>query len=442
MRRLLPVLLVLTVLFLCARSYAAMEPAAGNGETAYAKGVTAFQAGDYTRALDAFLRARAAGYKGVQLDYSLGATYYRLGRYAAAKREFESLLQAKGLAALCHYNLGLIAVAQGDRTTALREFQSAYAGASQPDIKRLAADEIARLTPNTSRPARWFGFANLSAGYDDNVALAPQSGVAPPSGEGSTLTALLAGGAGQLTGSYANGIQLSGSYYGTDYQRLSQYNETMLTLGSQYRYASDPWSARGGVSGSNVSLGGAGFETLGSLQLEAKKTLAGGNRLAAGYQYQHVSGDRSFDYLSGWQQQAFIEDEITTPGYAATIGYQHEINRRNDLTLGTEFLSASPVRNRLYARLTLHSTDLLSWEIGMIYEKSSYSKPDILVSGNTATTIGRSDALYIGTTGAEYKLAKWWMLKAEYRYLKNASNVGIYSYQSNRFSLSLEYLWF
>ena len=62
-RRLLPVLLVLTVLFLCARSYAAMEPAAGNGETAYAKGVAAFQAGDYTHALDAFLRARAAGYQ-------------------------------------------------------------------------------------------------------------------------------------------------------------------------------------------------------------------------------------------------------------------------------------------------------------------------------------------------------------------------------------------
>ncbi|MDE2196856.1 MAG: tetratricopeptide repeat protein [Gammaproteobacteria bacterium] len=435
-------MLVLTALLLCARSYAATEPAAGNGETAYAEGVAAFQAGDYTRALDAFLRARAAGYQGVRLDYSLGATYYRLGRYAPAKREFESLLHARGLAALCHYNLGLIAVAQGDRSTALREFQSAYAGASQPDIKRLAAAEIARLTPSTSRPARWFGFANLSAGYDDNVAFAPQSGLALPSRQGSTLMTVLAGGAGQLTGSYANGIQLSGSYYGTDYQRLSQYNETMLTLGSQYRYVSDPWSARVGVSGSDVSLGGAGFETLGSLQLEAKKTLAGGNRLAAGYQYQHVSGDRSFDYLSGWQQQAFIEDEITAPGYEATFGYQHEINRRNDLTLGTEFLSASPTRNRLYAQLKLRSTDLLSWEMGMTYEKSSYGKPDILVSGNTTTTIGRSDALYIGRIGAGYKLAKWWNLKAEYRYLKNASNVGTYSYQSNRYSLSLEYLMF
>ncbi len=419
-----------------------MKSAAGTGETAYADGVAAFQAGDYTHALDAFLRARAAGYKGVQLDYSLGATYYRLGLYASSQREFENLLHARGLAALCHYNLGLIAVARGERTTALREYRTAYADASQPDIKRLAAAEITRLMTSISRPVRWFGYANLSSGYDDNVALMPQSGVVLPSRQGSTLTTVLAGGVGQLTGSYANGIQLSGSYYGTDYQRLSQYNETMLTLGPQYRYASAPWSARMGVSGSNVTLGGAGFETLHSFQLEAKKTLADGNRLAAGYEYQQVSGDRSFDYLTGWQQQVFIEDEITAPGYEATFGYQHEINRRNDLTLGTEFLSASPTRNRLYAQLKLRSTDMLSWEFGVTYEKSLYGKPDILVSGNTTTTIGRSDVFYIGRIGAEYKLAKWWSLKAEYRYLKNSSNVGIYSYQSNRFSISLEYLLF
>lgn len=436
-RRLFALLLSLGALLLCASSHAADQ-----AETAYARGVAAFRMGDYADALDDFLRARGAGYRGMQLDYSLGAVYYRLGQYPDAKREFESLLSVPRLAALVHYNLGLIAAAQGDRNTALREYHAAYAAASQPDIKRLAAAEIARLGLSTLSPPRWFGYANLSAGYDDNVALAPQFGVTAPSRQGSSLTTVLAGGAAQLTGTYANGLELSGSFYGTDYSRLSQYDETLLNLGAQYRFASDPWSGQLGISGSDVTLGGAAFETLGTLQFTVRKQLAAGNRLVAGYTYQHVSGIQSFDYLSGWQQQAFLQDEIAAPGYKAIFGYQHEINRRNDLALGTEFLSASPVRNRLYARLALHATNWLSWEFGLSYEKSLYGKPDVLVSGNATTTIGRSDALYIGKLGAEYRLSKRWSLTAEYRYLKNSSNVDIYSYQSNRYALSLEYLLF
>ncbi|MDE1888052.1 MAG: tetratricopeptide repeat protein [Gammaproteobacteria bacterium] len=436
-RWLFVILLGLGALLLCASSHAADQ-----AETAYARGVTAFRVGDYADALDDFLRARAAGYRSVQLNYSLGAVYYRLGRYPEAKLEFESLLPVPRLAALVRYNLGLIAAAQGERNAALREYRAAYAEASQPDIKRLAAAEIARLTPSTLSPPRWFGYANLSAGYDDNVALAPQFGVTSPSRQGSSLTTVLAGGAAQLAGTYANGLELSGSYYGTDYSRLSQYDETLLNLGAQYRFSSDPWSGQLGMSGSDVTLGGAAFETLGTLQFAVRKQLAAGNRLVAGYAYQHVSGNQSFDYLSGWQQQVFLQDEIAAPSYKAIFGYQHEINRRKDLTLGTEFLSASPTRNRLYAQLALHATDRLSWEFGLSYEKSVYGKPDVLVSGNATTTIGRSDALYIGKLGADYKLSKRWILTVEYRDLKNSSNVDIYSYQSNRYALSVEYLLF
>lgn len=436
-RRLLFLLLGLIALLSCARS-----SAAGNAEAVYAQGVAAFRAGDYMHALDDFLQARAAGYRGAQLDYSLGAAYYRLGRYAEAKREFEILLNVPALAALLHYNLGLIATAQGNPDRARQEFQNAYAAATQPDIRQLAAAQLARLPPIPARPLRWFGYSNLSTGYDDNVALAPQSGVALPSRQGSSLISVLAGGSAQMTGSYANGLQVFGSYYGTDYQRLSQYNETMLSLGSQYNHTSGAWSTQAGVIGSDVTLGSAAFETLGTMQVAGGKQIATGNHFTFGYQYQHVSGDQSFDYLSGWQQQVFVQDKITASDYTATLGYQHETNRRNDLTLGAEFLSASPTRNRLYARLELHATDSLDWDLGFTYEKSLYAKPDVLVNGNTTATIGRNDTLYIGRLAAKYKLAKRWDLKAEYRYLRNASNVDIYAYQSNRYTLAIEYLFY
>lgn len=436
-RRLLFLVLGLAALLSGARSYAA-----GKAETAYAAGVTAFRAGDYLHALDDFLQAHTAGYRGAQLDYSLGATYYRLGRYAEARSEFESLRSVPTLAALMHYNLGLIASAQDNPSVARQEYRAAYDSATQANIRQLAASQLARFASPAPRPLRGFGYADLSAGYDDNVALAPQSGVALPSRQGSSLVSVLAGGAVQLAGTYANGLQVSGSYYGTDYQRLSQYDETMLSLGSEYGRASGSWSLRAGVLGSDVSLGGAAFESLGTAQLKAGKQLASNNHLTAGYQYQHIFADRSYDYLGGWQQQVFVQDEITAPGYTATFGYRHETNRRHDLTLETEFLSASPSRNRLYAQLAVHATDVLDWDIGLVYEKSRYDNPDVLVNDSATATIERSDRLFIGKLGIEYRLVPGWRIKAEYRYLSNASNVGMYAYRSNRLSLSLEYLLF
>ncbi|MGH8378878.1 MAG: tetratricopeptide repeat protein [Gammaproteobacteria bacterium] len=436
-RRLWFLFLGLAALLSCACSYAAEK-----ADAVYANGVAAFRAGDYTLALDDFLQARAAGYRSMQLDYSLGAAYYRLGRYAEARREFESLLSVPALAALMHYNLGLIATAQGSPDVAQQEFQSAYNLDAQPAIRQLAAVQLARFAPRRSPSPRGFGYADLFTGYDDNVALAPQSGVALPSRQGSSLVSVLAGGAVQLSGTYANGLQVSGSYYGIDYQRLSKYDETMPSLGTEYGYASGDWSARAGVSGSDVTLGGAAFETLGTAHLTAAKQLARGNRATAGYQYQHVSADQSYDYMSGWLQRVFVQDEIAAPGYTATFGYQHETNRRNDLTLGAEFLSASPIRNRVYAQLALHATDSLDWDFDLVYEKSLYGKPDVLFNGSTTATIGRNDELYIAKLGVEYRLAARWRVKAEYRYLKNASTVDLYAYRSNRLSLSVEYLFF
>lgn len=439
-RRLLPVVMGLTALIICAQAFAAGQNKSANA--AYAAGVAAFTQGDYSHALAAFLQARASGYTGAQLDYSLGATYYRLGRYDLAKREFESLLYAPKLAALCHYNLGLIAAAQGDSVRALREYRTAYSGASEPAIKRLAAAEIARIAPPVPRVSPWFGYATLSAGYDDNVALAPQSGVTLPARQGSSLLTLLAGGGGQLTGSYVNGLRLMSSYYSTDYQRLSQYNQTILNLGAQYRYAWNDWAVQAGASTSHMTLGGSGFENLEALRFDAQKRLSGEHTLAAGYQYARVFGFDDFNYLSGWQQQAFVEDRITGREYVATVGYQHEINKRNDLTTATEFFSASPTRNRVYTRVRIRQTERWGLDLDLAYERSRYANPDVLDTGNSPVTIGRSDTLYIGEIGAEYQIASQWNLKAAYRYLRNASNISTYSYQSNLYSISIEYLLF
>lgn len=445
MRQLIAFLLGLSMLLLCMQGHAALpQHVSKQSEAAYNEGVVAFKNGDYSRALDAFLRARASGYTGTELTYNLGATYYRLGRYTQASREFGSLLSTPRLAALCHYNLGLIAVAEHDDATALREYRMAYEEATQPAIKHLAAEEIARLTPNTpSHSLRWLGYADIATGYDDNVALSPQNAaVLPVARTGSTLTRILAGGARQLAGTFADGVQLFGNYYGTNYQRLSQYNEHMLSLGARARHNVGSWSFQGGLSGSHITLGGTGFETLTSLQFSARKELIGGNALTAGYLYDHINGNGTYSYLSGSQNRLFVEDRITTARNQFTFGVQHEQNSRNNLATATTFISASPTRNRLYASLTLNRNERLRWNIGATYEKSRYSPSDVLVIGGVTSTVDRDDTLYIGKIGAEYGLMPHWTLRAQYRYLNNKSNVAAYSYKSDVYLASLNYLFY
>jgi len=426
--------------------YAATPQTTSNAAVAtYTKAVAAFRHGDYATALKTFLQARAEGYRGSQLTYSLGVTYYRLGRFTDAKREFESLLSEPELAALCHYNLGLVAEGQKDETTALREYRLAYSQARQLKLKSLADSQIRRLTAGHSRPLSWFGYANLTTGYDDNVALAPQKGaVLQSAGTGSPLMTILVGGGHQLTGTYNNGILLFANFYNTDYFRLSRFNESMISFGGRSRHTAGKWAWQIGLSGSHITVGGTGFETLGSLRLKAERSLSASNTLAGGFYYDRISGQSTYSYLSGSQERLFVEDRIHTAFDRLTFGFQHELNSRNNYTTANQFLSTSPTRNRLYADIQLFPRRELSWFAGLEYEKSHYTPADVLPSGTGTgtTTVTRDDTLSVVRLGARYKLSPHWSLKGQYRYLNNQSNINGYAYKSNTYTLSLNYLFY
>ena len=408
----------------------------------YTQGVQAFQHGDYHAALKAFLQARAKGYHDAKLTYSLGVTYYRLGRYAEATHEFKRLLSDPKLAALCHYNLGRIAEAQQNPTTALHEYRLTYAQAQQPSLKALADSQIRRLTGKHTPPLRGFGYANVTTGYDDNVALAPQnSTVTQSSGAGSPLMTVLLGGGYQLNGTYDNGIMLFANFYNTDYFHLSRYDESMISVGGQLRRTHGKWAWQAGLFGSHTTVGGSGFETLGSLRFNAQRTLNARNTLAGGYYYDRISGQSTYQYLGGSQQRIFIEDKLHDPLYNLTYGFQHAINNRKDFstTNPIQFLSASPTRNRLYAKFELFPERTLSWQAGFDYQKSHYTPANFPVNGGYKN---RDDTLYIWQMGAKYKLMPHWNLKAQYRHLDNKSNIANYAYKSNLYTLSLHYLFY
>lgn len=413
--------------------------AGDSAETAYAAGVAAFQSGDYTSARSDFLEARAAGYKGVQLDYSLAATCYQLGLYEDAKREFTRLLDEPQIAPLAHYNLGRVAVRQGDVDTAREEFQAAYAQAVEPEIKQLAEAELARLPAPVSRP--WYGYADLAAGYDDDVAPLPVASLEPPAQQGSPLVSLLAGGGGQLSGSYDDGWQLQGSFYRVDYPRLSRYDQTLLRAGPEFRHATEAWNSIIDLAGSHIIFDDTTFEDSVTGRFEEQRELSPANILGAGYEYERVAGGSNYGYLTGRRRALFLEDKFNGDTYRALLGYQHETNGRNNLSTGREFFSASPTRNRFYGEFALKYTDDLSLRTAASYEKGIYEEPDVVLNGGSAFTATRNDDLYTGSIGGSYEFAKGWGLLVEFRYLKNASNIPLYSYQSHRFTLTLQHLF-
>ncbi len=421
-------------------AYAQGQADLSRAESAYAAGVAAFQGGDYAAARGDFLQARVGGYESAQLDYSLGATCYQLGLYEEARREFTRLLGDPQIAPLAHYNLGRIAVRLGDVDTARDEFLAADSEAAVPEIRQLAAAELARLPAPAAE--RWYGYADLSAGYDDDVAPLPLASLEPPERQGSPFISLLAGWGGQLTGSHDDGWQFQGSAYQIDYSRLSSHDETFLLAGPGYRHAGDGWRALFDLLGNDVILGGATLEYSVLARVEGLRDLSPADSLGVGYEHERVTGGGGFTYLTGGRQALFIEDRFTGDAVQALLGYQHESNRREDLSAGGDFFSASPLRNRFYGELTLKCTDTASLRATASYEKSSYDTPDVVSDGADFLVVTREDELYTGSIGGSYAFTPGWSLLLELRYLKNASNDPFYRYQSHRLTLTLQYLFF
>lgn len=440
MRRSLALLLTFIAVACGATGRAAETPPAGHSAAmaVYARGIAAFRVGDFAAARSDFIHARELGIESSQLDYSLGAACYRLGRYGEAAIEFRKLLSDPHLAALAHYNLGLIALQRSDYEAARRQFQASYDGASEVTLKRLATAELARLPPPTA--LAWFGYVALGAGYDDDIAPSSTSALIPPSQAGSPLVSLLAGGAGQLSGIYANGLRLSGSFYHIGYPRFSQLDETFASVAPEYRYSSGSWTSALAVTGNDAILGGSAFEHSFGLRFGETWHVAGRHALAGGYEYEHVAGEGAYGYLTGRRQAVFAEYRFVSGALQAAAGYQHETNRRNDLTTSTEFFSASPTNDTVYGRLRLPLTDKLRGRLSASYEVSRYGSPDILQDGNTTLSITRDDDQYLVSVGMDYGFAPNWTLGFDIRYFDDASNIPLYSYRSRRLTLSLEYL--
>ena len=430
----------MTGVLICGLITAANAHAAEPGTQAFDRGAAEFHAGNYSQALADFLEARREGIQNPQLGYDLGVTYYHLGHYDEARREFVALTALSSVAALSHYNLGLIALQQHDKPGARREFQQADASTQTPELHALAAAALDTLGSEPIQNPRWTMFANTGFGYDSNVALTSESTTLTPAQQGSDVYSLLAGAIAQLSGSSAQGWQAVGTFYRLDYPKLSQYDQSYLHAGGQYRWNANSWSHMLGFYAGEVTLGSANLETLATFSADTRYAYSPDNTLHAFYRYTRIKGSSDYDYLTGWHQSIGIEDILQMSRSDLTLGYSFDFNERDNYNSPSQFLSSSPTINGLYALYNWHLNDAMSLYLEADYQHSHYQESNIMTEGSTVTSILREDNWWSSVIGLSYSLGTSWSLRLNWSFSDNRSNISQYSYNSKQIMASLEYV--
>jgi Tfp pilus assembly protein PilF len=433
--RVSPVAVITVVVALgCAVSPPA-QAASPQATAAMQAGIRDFGAAAFQQALDKFLDARSQGMDSPALRYDLGATYYKLGRNAEAATEFRSLLSDPKFGDFARYNLGLIARRAGHKSEAKEYFSQVAEQAHDTQLQALARTQ---LRGRSGGPHGWQGFVETSGGYDDNVALASQNALLTASGSGSKVFSAMAGGGGWLTGGRNRGLRLSGDLYDLQYPDQSAFNLLIAQGGPEYLLPVHSWGLRAGAYATRINLGGNELETFGAFNLRAVHSIGSG-RLRLDYRLERITGGPRYAYLSGWQNQLGVRTSWHPGPVGILFGYSLTVNRRQDLTSGTQFFSVSPIRNQVETELRWNATLRSTFYVRGYYWWSVYRDRNVFLQGGALQEHRRVDNRGAAEVGMLYRLTENLRFTAEYAFRRNDSNITRYTYTSNRYMLSLQY---
>lgn len=417
---------------------AALAPAAAQAEeTSFAQGTAAYRAGDFRQALAFFQQAWTAGDSSDTLAFNLGLSHYRIGQYVEARGQFERLLSHPEFSAAAEYHLGLIAAQSGDLPQAIERLQTVHERKdSPPEIRAMAELALGRLQ---APPApRLTGNLSLATGYDDNLALQPDSeAVSSGHAEDGLMQALgylsypLGAGATPLA-------DLHGSFYLREYAADQTYDQYSTELSLRHSWQGGAWNGWIGLGGAGTWLGGEYFQSNGSLGAEASRRTSR-QTLTLRLRLEHVRAAREFTYLDGWRYRAELAQSWTLGRVAVGAAYDLEWNQRRNLELDGEYFDQSPLRQGLSLRLTHTLADALSLEWLARFRHSAYHNPHRIFSEAEFVQEQRIDQfLQYGFT-ARYRFRPTLSYGLDYRFNDNHSNLRRYDYQRHVALLNLDW---
>jgi tetratricopeptide (TPR) repeat protein len=393
----------------------AATPCAAQETSAFAAATTAFETGDYRRALRLFETARANGSDSAALHYNIGVCQYRVGDYTEAAATF-ALVRDRfpQFAAVAEYNRGLALSALNDRNAARTAFQRARAG--DDALAGLADSALARLGAANAPRSRWVGYFDVAAGHDDNVALVDELSL-PATVSASTSFTELVGYAGGRVGQRGS---LSFSGYSVRYADASQFDQTALRVDTAFGWSPGDWRFEAGPHFAETLLDGDGFERALGVSLRAIRPITERVTFDVRLVYDDLDAPSSrFAFIDGTRQRLRLGLESRGQQSRIRVGYEIEANDRASA-------SVSPDRDRLVLNLQ-RGAGRWSLEATLAYRQSDYD--DLAAPRHERLT-------EIGAA-ARRNLQKGWLFGTEYRLADNDSNIAQFGYRSRRVSLSV-----
>jgi tetratricopeptide (TPR) repeat protein len=436
------VFLSLLIIFFAGSAYAAGNNA---GMSEYEAGVHAFQAGDYTQALQHFETARRQGDESPNLTYNLAVTHYKLKQFDESERLFRELEGKLRYRDIAHYNLGLIAMQRGDADAAARWFKEIRRTSHNEKLRYLAGKGLRTLgrPVGTRAPVHygknWLTLLSAGGGYNDNPLAYPELQLAPANKGSDSFFEFLGYGQIYLYGHYRDGLLLHGFAYTKKYIDQSVVDVTTANVELTRENTFNGWRYMygGGIGHSQVSGHTLTNQVQGDFSIERS---VGDNTYRLRYQpYYHSAGNR-YSYLGGWEHKLDLRWRRRWNNLRWTARYRFEYNSRDDLKTATTFLSFSPIRNSLRLQADWHAMPDLTLTAGGQFTHSEYSGKDQLTDIDGVFKVKKRKADKIQAwIRAEYELTPHWQVRAGYEYTKNDENLKLYKYQYNEVKALIEF---
>lgn len=392
--------------------------ASANATEDWSQGKQAFQQHNYSLALSFFEKARDAGQGGPAVHYNIGVCQYKLRNYSDARRTFTRLNDDyPKMRSLAQYNLGLVALQESQRSAAINHFRdSYYLSTEEPKLRAMSSTMLRRMIGENVPKSHWMRTISVRGGYDDNVSLQDETGLAAGISADSPFAELF----GTLRGPYTgrSGFRVDGGFYLLNYSDAEEFSQSAVHLGGLYDWRSDDWGLQVGAHVGTTTLGGDGFDRSSRLSARFTRNLTPASSVSVRLRYDDITAINTlYSGVEGTRQRFDIRYRWYLDGRSFNITYGNESNDRLDP-------SVSPDRNKL--RFDYRFTPEIGWgfEIGGQVRASEYSDGSLL----------RDEDLVNLNLGLTRNLSSGWQLFARYAFSQNESSDPEFDYTRSQVS--------
>jgi tetratricopeptide (TPR) repeat protein len=474
------------------------------GGDSFQQGINEYQKENYEEALELFKKAKAESPDSSEISYYLGLTFRQTGDFQAAAQHFRDAIREKPAFRNAYLDLietlyglddlkaaknwitqaqkqganparlafveGMILLKEDHNREAIKAFEKARAmdpslshqtdlqiavaytkdrrfslarqrlqaliqGDPNSEFSVLARDYEADIRKNLEKYKSWGVWAGIAYQYDDNVVLKP-TGVIPGvvitgDKDSSIINSLNAYYTPFLEGNWL----LSNQYtvYANNYFNTTSHNLLNQTFSVNPGYNFGRSTVTWPVTYSHVWFSGSPY--LGVLSVRPNWSI----NLLPG----HV-GQGSLGYARRWMYQPpLIADEDRDANIIiGSLGYSHSFGERGAINLFYEF-TRDMTAGRNWANDGHRINCNLLWPIS---EKMSFSLSGELFYQDYSQIhsifgVMRSDKTYSGSIGLVYRLWKFATLNLQYYRAKADSNIFIYDYQRDVYTIGIQFFF-